>query len=102
MCPSTVKFHDPQFELIKQFYPHLSMEDPPDLNSLFNPAQMKSVTCSSSQQGDKYQDTGFMESTCQKDNKEKGRLWWKFFTWQDLNRWTTSELSLNLYRYKMH
>lgn len=102
VCPSTVNFHDPRFELIKQFYPHLSMEDPPDLTNLFHPAQIQSGPCSSSHQGRKYQDTGFTEITCRKHNKEKDKTWWKFIIWEDVKRWTRAELSLNLYRYKTH
>ena len=101
-CPSTVKFNDPQFELVKQFYPHLSMEDPPDLNSLFSPAQVKSVTCSSNHQKRKYQDREFTEDSCRKESKETHTAMWRFYSWKDINRWTKSELSLNLYRYKTY
>ncbi|KAJ7375903.1 hypothetical protein OS493_038150 [Desmophyllum pertusum] len=47
ICPSTIEFHHPSFTMIKQFHPHLTMEDPPDLNILFSSTQEKTVKCTS-------------------------------------------------------
>lgn len=96
ICPSTVEFHHPSFKIVKQFHPHLSMEDPPDLSSLFSSAQKKTVTCPSSHPGVKYQDPASDSDYCRKETKVTENTKWP--SWENVSSWTKSELSLNLYQ----
>ena len=96
ICPSTVEFHHPSFKIVKQFHPHLSMEDPPDLSSLFSSAQKKTVTCTSSHQGGKYQDSASHNDYCRKETDVTENTKWP--TWENISSWIKSELSLNLYQ----
>ncbi|KAJ7375902.1 hypothetical protein OS493_038149 [Desmophyllum pertusum] len=99
ICPSTIEFHHPSFTMIKQFHPHLTMEDPPDLNISFSSTQEKTVTCTSSNQGGKYQNPAFSKDHCRKEIKAIPRTMWRLPTLEDVNGWIKSELSLNLYQY---
>ena len=99
ICPSTVDFHHQGFKMIKQFHPHLSMEDPPNLNSLLSPSREKTASCTSSHQGGPYQDPSLINEYCRKDTKEKQQSVWQFPGWEDVDNWIKSELSLNLYQY---
>lgn len=75
------------------------MEDPPDLSSLFSPALEKTVTCTSSHQGGKYQDPSLRNDYCTQGTKGTQQAVWKFPSLEDVNGWIKSELSLNLYQY---
>ena len=101
ICPSTMKFDHPSFMLRQQFHPHLSMEDPPDLNPLFKSAPEKTYTCTSSNQGGKYmyQDPASSEEHCKRESQQTRRNKWRLPNWDTVNSWISSELSLNLYQY---
>jgi len=97
ICPSTVEFHHPTFKILKQFQPHLSMEDPPDLSSLFSSDQKKTVTCTSSRYGGRYQDPASHHEHCRKETEVTKDTKWP--TWENVSSWIKSELALNLYQY---
>ena len=97
ICPSTVEFNHPSFKVLKQFHPHLSMEDPPDLSRLLNVDQKKTVLCTSSYQGDKYQDPASHNDYCRKETELTQNAKWPI--WENVSSWIKSELSLNLYQY---
>lgn len=99
ICPSTVEFHHPSFKILKQFHPHLSMEDPPDLSSLFSSVQKRTITCTSSNQGGKYKDPASHNGYCRKETKMNENTKWRCPTWENVSSWIKSELSLNLYQY---
>lgn len=99
ICPSTVEFHHPTFKILKQFHPHLTMEDPPDLSSLFSSTKKKTITCTSSHQGGKYQDPAFHNDYCRKETEATQNTKWQWPTWENVSSWIKSELSLNLYQY---
>ena len=100
ICPSTVKFNHPNLKLLKQFYPHLSMEDPPDLMSLFKSNPEETRTCMSSKEGGEYLDHPTLSTEyCAKRIKETLKNGWRVPGWRDFTNWIYSELSLNLYQY---
>lgn len=96
-----MEFHHPTFKILKQFHPHLSMEDPPDLSSLFSSTKKKTITRTSSHQGGKYmyQDPAFHNDYCRKETEATQNTKWQWPTWENVSSWIKSELSLNLYQY---
>ena len=99
ICPSTVPFNHSSFKLKEQFYPHVTMEDPPDLSSLFKSVPKETVTCTSSNQEGKYHDPAISEEYCQRESTQIQGNEWRFPNWELANSWIKSELSLNLYQY---
>ena len=100
ICPSTVDFDHRNFVLIKQFYPHLSMEDPPDINTLVHSTQGKAMACSKSSLGNKYNSPTSNKDYCNKEaEQEVGEPAFSgFLTLEHIHLWMKSELSLNLYQ----
>ena len=99
ICPSTVKFNHPNFKLLKQIYPHLSMEDPPDLTSFFKADPEETWTCRSGNQGGDYLDPTLSTEHCARRVKETLKNGWRVPGWRDFTNWIYSELSLNSYQY---
>ena len=99
ICPSTVQFNYPGFKLKEQFYPHLSMEDPPDLKSLFQLIPERSARCTNNNHVSRNQDSALRQGYCKRDRKETLGNEWRLPNWELVSDWVSSELALNLYQY---
>ncbi|XP_031564651.1 GPI mannosyltransferase 4-like [Actinia tenebrosa] len=87
ICPSTLHFHHPLFPKEAQFFPHLSMENPPDFGTLLH--FINSRASCKMKPGNRYADD---EHYCTKMNQES--------IVTSLLKWTSFEFSLNLYKCK--
>ena len=91
ICPSTVKFQHPGFQLQKQFYQHLSMEDPPDLTLLFQPLRNEPVRCMFGDPRSTYRGSVVGQEYCKRQER--------YPNLEHIRDWIHSDLSLNLYNY---
>ncbi|XP_068715770.1 GPI mannosyltransferase 4-like [Montipora foliosa] len=97
ICPSTMRFQHPSLKLKKQFYPHLSMEDPPDLKLLFQ--INKTLLCTSGDAKERYHGSALGLEYCVKQRSNDVTNGWRIPDMEHVREWIKSDLSLNLYQY---
>lgn len=92
-----MRFQHPSLKLKKQFYPHLSMEDPPDLKLLFQ--INKTLLCTSGDAKERYHGSALGLEYCVKQRNNDVTNGWRIPDMEHVREWIKSDLSLNLYQY---
>lgn len=93
VCPSTVQFERDNFFMVKQFFPHLTMEDVPNFSMLIS-KEVASGHCGSNTPEQRYLDPSQNLKQCSSlTNKDP----WM----NNVLSWFKSEMSLNLFQYRV-